>query len=209
MKLPGGRNISYAVAGLLCVVGVFFLITAYRYRQDFYRWQEASPIDIAIDLSKPGQFTGGFKQTCHIAHGEVLCLRLPPNMLANSAWPNRLHDLRFVAQIRDKNGMETVREEFTGDLFGTNYQPNGTLALLPFPPFGNGEYQLILTVTEGVPALQGTPQRLVARYMLCGLEMMPAFIVMGMGIGSFALAGIIALITALIVRRHGDGEILP
>jgi hypothetical protein len=202
MRLPKGRTLAYAVAVLLCGVGAFFLITAQRYRQDFCRWQTANPVDIAIDMSHPGEVVGAFKQTCHISHGEALCLMLPSNMVATTTWTNLLQDLRFVARIEDQNGKEKVREEFTGDLFWRDYLLDGTIPLLQFAPFEKGDYRLTLTVTEGVSALHGTPQRLVARYMLCGLEMMPAFISMVMGLACFAVAGVVALVTALVVKRR-------
>ena len=40
--------------------------------------------------------------------------------------------------------------------------------------------------------------------MLCGLEMMPAFIALVMGIGSLVIAGLVALVTALVVRRRAN-----
>ncbi len=201
MKSRKGRIIAYAVAGLLCAVGVFFLITSYRCRGDFNRWQTARPLDIAVDMSKPGSFAGAFKQTCQISHGEALCLLLPSNMVSAATWTNMVSDVRFVAQIQDASGKEMLREEFTGSLFWRDYLLDGAIPLLQFAPFEKGEYRLTLTVTEGAPALQGIPQRLIARYMLCGLEMLPAFIAMFIGAASFVLAGIVALVTVLVVRR--------
>jgi len=202
MKLTKGRTVAYVVAGLFCAVGIFFLITSYRCRRDFYRWQTAHPIDIAIDMSKPGETVGSFKQTCHISHGEALCLLLPSNMVATTDWTNMVQNVRFVARIQDGDGKEKVRGEFTGDLFWRDYLLDGAIPLLQFAAFENGDYRLTLTVTEGASALQGVPQRLIARYMLCGLEMMPAVITLVMGVGSFVIAGLVALVTKLIVRRR-------
>lgn len=201
MRLPKGRIVAYAVAGLFCAVGILFLIMSYRCRRDFYRWQTAHPIDIAIDMSQPGETVGSFRQTCHISHGETLCLLLPSNMVATTAWTNMIQNGRFLVRIQDGDGKEKVKEEFTGDLLWRDYLLDGAIPLLRFAPFEDGDYRLTLTVTEGWAGLQGVPQRLIARYMLCGLEMMPAFIALVMGIGSFVIAGIVALVTKLIVRR--------
>lgn len=202
MKLPKGRTVAYAVAGLLCAVGIYFLIASYRCRRDFSRWQSVHPIDIAIDMSKAGETMGAFKQTCHISHGEALCLLLPTNMVATTNWTNMIQNVRFVVRIQDVHGKEKVREEFSGDLFWRDYLLDGAIPLLQFAPFENGDYRLTLTVTEGSSALQGVPQRLIARYMLCGLEMMPAFIALMMGIGSLVIAGLVTLVTKLIVRKR-------
>ena len=202
MKLPIGRTISYIVAGMFCAAGIFFLITSHNCRRDFYRWQKANLIDISIDMSVSGQFAGTFVQTCQVSHGETLCLLLPSNIVASSTWTNLLKDLRFVVQIQDGSGREKVRGEFTGELFWRDYLLDGAIPLLQFAPFEKGTYRLELTVTEGVPSLQGVRQHLVARYILCGLEMMPAFITMALGVGGVVIGAIIALVTALVARRN-------
>ncbi|MFA6562176.1 MAG: hypothetical protein WCV00_09755 [Verrucomicrobiia bacterium] len=196
-----GRTIACAVAGLLCAASIFLLIFAHNHRRDFYQWKQARPIDIPVDLSKPGQFTGGFAQTCHISHGEAICLAVPTDVVAKTTWTNLLSNLRFVSQIQDRNGKEELKEEFTGEPFGRDHLIDGDFVLLMFRPFADGTYQMALTVTQGAPALHGVPQRLVARYMLCGMELMPAIIAKMMGIGGLIIAAAIVVITVWRAKR--------
>jgi hypothetical protein len=194
-----GRRIAYGIALLLAAAGVVFLLDAYRYHRDFYRWQEARPVDIPVDLSQPGEFTATFLQTCRISHGEALCLVLPHERVAGTTWPSQLSNLRFLCRILDMDGKEKMREELTDELPCGDGLLEGTIPLVWFAPFGNGTYEMTFTVTQGAPALRGVPQRLIGRYWLCGLEMRVAVGLMIMGIAAMLVAAVVAGITAMVV----------
>ncbi|MFZ2642882.1 MAG: hypothetical protein WA117_17945 [Verrucomicrobiia bacterium] len=201
MRISIGRTIAYVIAGLICAASLFLLIFAHNHRRNFYQWEQARPIDIPVDFSKPGQFTGGFVQTCHISHGEAICLAVPSNTVANTTWSKLLADLQFVSLIQDQSGHEITRVEFTGESLARDHLIDGAILLVTFQPFENGTYRMTLTVKQGAPALRGVPQHLVARYMLCGMEKMPSFIAMVMGIGGLVIAAVILAITACVAKR--------
>lgn len=66
-----------------------------------------------------------------------------------------------------------------------------------------GDYQARVTVTRGATGLKGTVQRLEGRYLLCGLEAMPAMIAKVVGVGS-SLAG--CLTTIVLLYRFAKGR---
>ena len=122
--------------------------------------------------------------------------------MASNTWSNLLSEVRLVCRVLDSNGNEKVREEFTGELFRRDYLLDGAMPLVQFAPFEDGTYTITVTVTHGTAALGGVPQRIIGRYMLCGLEMMPAFIFMVTGVAALIIAALVAGITIMAVRRR-------
>ena len=195
-----GRKIFYGIAIILIAAGVYFLITAWNYQQDFYRWQDARPVDMTIDMSAPGEFKSSFLQTCHISHGEAICLLLPSDCMDANTWPKQLAELKLVCRILDRNGNEIIREEFNGESLSQESLIEGSIPLVRFVPFKDGDYTMMVTVTKGSATLRGVPQRIIGRYMLCGLELMAAFLSMIIGIAALIIAALIAGITFMVVR---------
>ena len=195
-----GRTISSVIASLLLVAGVYFLIWAHHQRQEFQRWTTAKPIDMAVDVSHPGHFSGEFRQTCQTSHGEAVCLEMPSNLLASASASNVLASLQFDCTIADAQGTQVVKSSFDGDRLDGDRLIDGAIPVVFIAPFKKGIYTLTLTVSKGAPALAGVHQRLVARYELCGLEMMPASMATVMGVAAIVIAGIILLVVLVITK---------
>jgi len=202
-----GRKVAYGVAILFFAAGIFLLITAHKYRCNFHQWREARPVDLTVDLSAPGEFKGTFQQTCHISHGEEICLILPPDRSPTIPLTTLFSEVRFICRIIDGDGNEKLSQEFTGELVYGDSRicddrfPGAAIPLLKFHPFEDGAYQMLVSVKNGTPALHDVPQRIIGRYLLCGLEMMPAFLSMIAGIASMLVAAVVAVTTALVSRR--------
>ena len=49
-----GRTIASIIAGLLVLAGIYSLVESYRSWQQCCEWLEATPINIVVDVSKPG-----------------------------------------------------------------------------------------------------------------------------------------------------------
>ena len=98
-----------------------------------------------------------------------------------------------------------VNKQGVIDFNGTQSAPwpvgDNLIPILFFEPFRNGHYKLSLQVTEGIPELAGVSQRLVARYRLCGLEMLPAIFGTVVGIASLVIGGIIFLVFYFNIDR--------
>ena len=189
-----GRTIASVIAVILILTGIYFLFESYRYRQKFYEWLNAEPINIAVDLSKPGKFSGKFHQTCYVAHGEELLLQVPFDQLKGVSPKTLIEPLEYHCAITDANGEVVVSSETASQIDLRDEYEDGAIPLLYFVPFKNGIYNLELEVTSGIPDLAGVPQRIIARYCLCGLELMAARVVMVCGIAALLVAGIIVLV---------------
>lgn len=167
---------------LLCLAGsVHFYGAANAWERRFDEWLLARPIELDVDLSAPGSFEGLFDQTCSIAHGEVIDLRIEDARGAPVEDAGVLEGLRAVVHITDQRGDEVFSERYPAPFDFT--VPTGEVpALFGVWPFREGRYLLRLDVTSGAPALAGLRQRLVARYELCGLERAPAAIAFGLSV---------------------------
>ena len=197
-KLRTRRVVTLSVAAVLLTVGVVFLLGYYHYDRQFAEWQDARPIDIPVDLSKPGTFSGRFIQTCRAAHGEAISLVVAPSATGGTSPADLIRPLRLRCVISDLRGLPVVEQEFRGEAWSASRFGGGDTDMISFSPFPEGEYNLTLTIAEGAPALAGMDQRLQARYLLCGLERFPATVSLLLGAGALVVAGIILL---LLTRR--------
>ena len=71
-KPPIGRTIATIIAALLIGAGVFLFVEASLINQDFEQKSKERPIDIAVDLSEPGEFSGEFRQTWRACHSQTI-----------------------------------------------------------------------------------------------------------------------------------------
>ena len=201
-KRTRGIKVTFIIAVLLAAAGVYLVVMANVMRLEFLEWIDAKPVDFAVDVSQPGEFSAPFHQTCSISHGEVLCLAVPEEILAEGSPQALLSPLRFESVIRDEQGNVVVQAEFDGEVpWGGEHLFDGAIPLVRFRPFAKGDYILDFRITQGAPELAGVPARLMARYELCGMEMMPAFLALVGGVGAFLLAMIMLLAAWVFNRR--------
>lgn len=193
-RLRTGRAVAFSIAGVLLIVTIVFLFGYYHYDRQFTQWQDARPIDIPVDLSKPGTFSARFTQTCRVAHGEAIFLIVAASALGDTSPTELLKALRLTCVISDPGGRPVVEQEFSGETWSGSRFEGGDIDMISFLPFPEGEYDLTLTVEQGAPALAGVEQRLQARYLLCGLERFPATMSLLFGAGILVVAGIILLL---------------
>ena len=76
-KLPIGRIVMGVFALLFIWFSVGSFISAAKYKARVDQWVTAHPIELDVDLSQPGKYTGEFIQTCEACHSEELYLELP------------------------------------------------------------------------------------------------------------------------------------
>jgi len=212
-KLPIARTIASVIAGGLIIAGGFFLIEAYRLRQEFDRHIQARPLDLKVDLSQPGKFNGEFHQTWRACHSQTINLHVPANVIAKIPPSDLLAPLDFKWQITDSDGRVIVDNEFSGRLDWTDRFDGEAITLAYFRPFDLGTYTFGFTVITGAPQLAGIPQRLVSEYQACGLELLPVFFTRALGIIALVVASIILLVIRSItkrkqkaIRQQNDGQ---
>jgi len=189
------------IAGILVIIGVFFLFEAYGLRQEFYRQSETHPLYIPVDLSKTGEYTAPFSQTWRACHGQTINLHIPTAVLAGIAPSNLLASLDFKWQITDMKGKVIVEDNSSGCSIWQDRVDKDSISLAHFQPLDLGEYGFKCTVITGAQNLSGVDQRLVCQYRPCGLEKLPAFLTNVIGIAALVIAGIILLVVTSITKR--------
>ncbi len=205
MRWTMGRAVAMAVAVLLLGYGVRMMMDGNRRQREFEGWETAMPVDAAVDFSQPGQVELPFTQTCATSHGEVVALRVPPEVLEQMVVRLELAKLQATLEIVEKDGGR-VLVSVESDKGPVSESSDGEVPLFHFAPFPQGEYVARLTVPDGVPSLQGVGQRLEGRYVLCGLEGWPAQISRVIGVGSLVVGIVVAGEVMRRLRKSPGGE---
>lgn len=195
-RIAVGRSIGLLL-GVVCIgLSIHCAYEALRMNADFHAWLGARPMETAIDLSRPGEITVPFHQTCSISHGEGLYLKCDVDEKLQQKQQELLEGLSGVLVVKDLDGRDIESVKFD-DKRAQNR--DGKIMLTDFLPFGTGTYVATLRVESGATALagreQGREQTIYVKYHLCGLEQMPAMVAGGFALG----AGIIGLISAVCV----------
>ncbi len=200
-----GRFISVALSFVLLGLGVKCLVTGHRLQREFERWEKAKPLDGAADLSVPGRFTFAFDQTCSVSHGETVALRVPPQSLQGTTVTQLLANLAATLEITDLSGTNTV-DSASARVTWDNETLDGAIPLFEIAPFRKGAFRATVTVTEGAPALKNVPQRLEARYLLCGLERLAGQIATAAGVASSGIGCLVGAVVVFLILRDWKGQ---
>lgn len=162
---------------------------AQRKNDEFHQWLSAKPMDTQVDLSRQGEVTVPFQQTCSVSHGQAVYVKMDLESESQESAQTLLEDLKGRVVITDSTGTEVERAEFDRE---TMQLWNGELMLTSFAPFANGEYTATIRVETPAAELPSeSGQTMYCRYQLCGLEQMPAMIAGGLAV----LAGAIGFFT--------------
>jgi hypothetical protein len=184
-----GRIFGLLIAAVGIGASIWWARAAVRRNAEFHQWREARPLETSIDLSRPGETTAPFQQTCSTSHGESIFLDSDLDDAPGQNLEALFADLSGSIVIRDSNGDEIESVEINSR---TVHDWDGRIMLAGFTPFRKWDYVATIRVDSGAAALAGKQQTIYARYQLCGLEQMPALIA-----GAFAFgAGIIGLVSA-------------
>jgi hypothetical protein len=187
-----GRIVGLLIAIIGIGISIWCARDAVRMNAEFHQWFDARPMETAIDLSKPGEMTVPFHQTCSISHGEALYLGCDLDDESKQNTAELFAALSGTVVIQDSDGNEVASVKINNK---TVQYCDGEIMLTGFAPFHNGDYTATIRVDSGAAALVDKEQTVYAKYQLCGLEQMPAMIA-----GVFACgAGIIGLVATVCV----------
>lgn len=163
------------------MIGVAFLVGAFagfwgawECDQRFETVKREKPVQGAIDLSRPGEFSYPMHVAYQTAHGLAFMVQVPPEVAAraevddNGFW--RGLDLEVV--ITDAQGQEILRarpEELWPPM---GLPPDWMPAVTLFETWrlSKGHHTVKIIIRKGIPSLQGVPQQFVGRYRQCGCE---------------------------------------
>ena len=186
------------------IVAVVLLVGAIQQRNKQQGWllrlkelQEMALLAETVDFSKPGSFSGRWKQGSSFAHGEGIYLAVAGDKAPGKTETELLEGLDGTVRVSSSEG----KEVFSGPIVhgwsnSIRKEKPIMLAYLGFP-LEKGVYALDITVTNGAEALSGMEQTISVEYLLCGLEGWPAAIA-GLLAFLFGLSGAIILIWVII-----------
>ena len=195
------RGVAATITLASLIVSGWFAREARRHEAEFAAWETARPIDIPVDFSTTGRYTAVFLQTCSRAHGEVVALKLPDAVLRASSPTQLLAGVSARFELLAPGGTNVMASD-EATVFWEADTLDGAVPLFGIPDLVRGPYEARLTILRGVPALQGVPQRLEGRYLLCGLEAMPGVIARWFSYASLGLAALVGAILGYRLRRH-------
>lgn len=187
-----GRLIGLLLALNGIGLAIWFARDAMQRNPEFDEWLTARPMDAAVDLLKPGETTIPFYQTCGISHGEALFLDLGLDEPGDADLAEVLHGLSGEIAIRDSAGNEIESAEIKGEVV---QHWNGQIMLTGILPFRSGHYVATIRIDSGAPNLADKRRVIYAKYLLCGLEKMPAMIAGSLAVGT----GLIGIVSAACV----------
>ena len=105
-QIATGRIVGLLIAIIGLGISIWCAREAVRMNAEFHQWLDARPMETAIDLSKVGETTVAFHQTCSISHGEALYLKCDLDDESKQNTEELFADLSGNVVIRDADGDE-------------------------------------------------------------------------------------------------------
>ncbi len=135
------------------------------------------------------------------SHGETVALRVPPEVLLGRTITQLLAGL--TPNWRLPTSLEAIsRRVRNGGSSGGRRRSDGAIPIFGIAPFRRAHRKATITVVDGASALKGITQRVEGRYLLCGLERLPATIASEVGVVSTGIGSIGGVIVLLLAARH-------
>ena len=183
---------------LLSASGVYFLVAAYQVNQKLRRDMADHPLDVAVDLSKPGTYVWPVRRTSASCHGQSLGLiikRAPKNE------PLSLPNPQGKWKILTDTGMMVVEGNLENSAEAVE-QADGITVIFRSFNLRSPDNQLFLEVTEATPAIAGLSQRLVCSNIFCEMEKLTVVMCGILAAGCLLVALVLARISSWLQRRE-------
>jgi hypothetical protein len=200
-RWPWGRIVAGVVATVILGVGVNFLIVGAECRTKADAAKVAEPIRLAVDLSKPGVYTGRLHHTFVNAHSNYLEIVTDSPLVSPENAQSIVEGLTGQLTIRAPQGAVVTESTFGPEFRCIQLDSDHWTPIIDFGHFAEGDYDLDFTVNTGAAQLVGVRHSLVGRYRLCGMEYMPAGVLWLLGIAGCVVFGLISLVVAIVTVR--------
>jgi len=200
-KRPWRRIVAGAIAGLLLAAAVWLFGVAGRHGREDDQACAAVPVQLPVDLSTPGVFSGKFENSHNHICKRFLRIETDPPFASSAEALNSLHGMAGTLRIADPDGSAVCETALKAENFGESDLPDDVQRHAPawrIPVMREGTYTLTLEVTAGAPALAGRRQVLVGHYGICGMEATGVILPMFGGAVCLLVAVIIALVVVVV-----------
>jgi hypothetical protein len=197
------------LAGGALVPAVFFASEWSREAKMIEAGRAAKPVEMAVDFSKPGKWTGKMSHGYTCFYFLAISLEASPVPIVATTVPStlpapELAGLKGRLVVTSSAGERVLDEELSDDpeIIGRREEYRGRLPLgFTRSIYPKGQYDVEVEVTKPAPALAGSKQTLVVQYASDGMEIAVMESVAGAAILSFIVSAIFGLCGALAWRR--------
>ena len=202
--LPIKRIVAICLAVALLATAGHFFPQYLDVKRQLRAGKTDQPVDIEVDLSRPGEYTGPFVQTCAMSHDQRLTLHLGEEVATAEEAAALLGGLDATFAVYRTDDTPVIELELM-DLGRHQAYPAAYLEGQRFAPFAKGSYRFRLTVRQPAAALSGVRQQLTARYELCGLE---GFALVAGAAATFGplIAGVLVVVIVALLTRSQRWE---
>jgi hypothetical protein len=197
-NITTGRIVACVFLFAFIGVSIYFGMAAWKWNSDFYEWIDARPMQMAVDLTTPATYSAPFTQICAMAHGQTIYVAYENPDANDENIAEHFAGLKGAVTIRDLTGATVLTKPFDANsvrLWGDDP------ILVGFHPFANGEYIAEIEIQQGASKIDGTQHDLYARNELCGLELIPAYILGAVSAVALLLACVVAFYTMPSIVR--------
>ena len=195
-----GRIFATVAMAAFGVASIYFGTSARRWSLDFQQWIDAKPMEMTIDLTAQSTQSAPFKQTCAMAHGQSIYVAFDDPDANEENIGKHFAGLQGTVIIRDLSGSEILAKPFEASdvrLWGDDPM------LVGFHPFKNGDYIAEIHIEQGAASLGAKQHELYARNELCGLELMPAYVLGAVSAVAGFIACVIGCYTLPAIAHNG------
>jgi hypothetical protein len=158
------RVVVLAIGGLVTTLAVAYFLFLCVMVGKLRGWVNARPLDIVVDVSRIGEFSGQFTPKCPIAFCYQLLLVLPPALADRPESEDLLAGMEAHLSVVDSRG-SALRELEERPVQPAQRRPGRPIALERIFRLPSGTYTLRLTISKGAKPLSGTQQRLMLKYV--------------------------------------------
>lgn len=194
------------VAVFLLVIGVWYLFWSVERQREFESWEAATPMKCAVDFSKSGEYETVFHQVCSSSHGEVVALRISSDNTITNSFSNLLSGMEATIEIIPVSKTNPV-DTASAEILWVDQTLDGAIPIFSISSFQKGDYTARIKVTSGAPALTGKTQQLEGRYLLCGMEALPAFIGRCLGIGLLSIGSLCLSLAIFFAAKRSRAQL--
>lgn len=177
-QLAFGRLILLAIALTAVFFTVKFAIDSNQWRNEFYEWVDARPMDTEVRLSEPGTYTVPFAQTCVTSDGVDFYIDIAPIDGSLDKTVDALDGLTGSVTIHDVEGRKIDSADFGPQTIGVWEdwidRDVDRIVLTGIRSFPVGDYTATLQIDTVADGFSTEPQTIYAKYPMNGLHLFPA-----------------------------------
>ncbi len=183
------------VVAFLLIFGCLQLFNAEKWRDKCKAIAETELFSIPLDLSDGGKYTASFEYASIVHLGVILELQSEGEVLKSDDFNGLAGRVSFI----DDKGNTTTSDKFNR----SDWKWADRWYILSGRRLeGDRKYTIVLEIDSRDDYSAGIKPTIVGKYATCACMLIPALILKAIGIGCFVIAGLILVITVIVLKRR-------